>query len=297
MSDSASAKSSKSVSRSRTRPKKAANFVTYINRLLHNVDDEQSDKDKSITGSSLDLINNLVLIFGKRLTENATTLVTSIKKAKTINDVVVDYAALIVLPQSLDFLRGEAKEAVRTYDESADVQGDDGKKQTRAARAELIFPPPRAETLMRTCTPSRISENASVYLAGLLEALAYFILANCVRYVNLSGRVRITPNHVQRTLQSHAGLAALFPQNDVITGHGPAPLDSLVADSAIIKQADDKALQERQGRQEKKRRKPKAAPAAASVPTPSPTRNRAASPRASPTAARTTTPSSRQRRK
>lgn len=240
------------------------NFVTYIHKLVDEVAATNDSAKKGITEAALDLTNNLIVSLARRISEASWELVVNIKKAKTIDADAVATAAGVIIPRgdgSATSLRNtflaNAADAVAKY--NAIVKAKGGPKQSRAERADIIFPPPRAETLMRRYAPgANVSGTAPVYLAALLEAVAFAILAHAIDFVDGAGRKRINPAYIVRGIQADETLVELFPQDQYVTGVIPAPIDSNDGVRGIIEKADAQHEVEKQKKAEAARSRPKA---------------------------------------
>ncbi|XP_003422221.1 histone H2A-Bbd type 1 [Loxodonta africana] len=82
---------------------------------------------------------------------------------------------------------------------------------TRSARAELQFPVSRVDCLLREGNYAQcLSLSTPIFLAGILE----YVTANILELAGIEaynhGRIRITPEHVERAVDSDPQLSLLF---------------------------------------------------------------------------------------
>ncbi|XP_004385252.1 histone H2A-Bbd type 1-like [Trichechus manatus latirostris] len=82
---------------------------------------------------------------------------------------------------------------------------------SRSTRAELQFPVSRVDRLLRERHyVQRLSSSTPVFLAGVLEYLTANILELAGDEAHHDHRIRITPEHVQRAVDSNPQLSHLL---------------------------------------------------------------------------------------
>lgn len=87
------------------------------------------------------------------------------------------------------------------------------RKISRSTRAELQFPVSRVDRFLRDGHFSRrLSSSAPVFFAGVLEYLTSNILELAGEKAHMSGRKRITPEHVCQVVQNNDQLCQLFKE-------------------------------------------------------------------------------------
>ncbi|KAM9576858.1 histone H2A-Bbd type 1-like [Trichechus inunguis] len=88
--------------------------------------------------------------------------------------------------------------------------------RSRSTRAELQFPVSRVDRLLREGNyAQRLSSSTPVFLAGVLEYLTANILELAGDEAHNNHRMRITPEHVERAVDSNPQLSRLW--GDVTT--------------------------------------------------------------------------------
>ena len=186
------------------------NLELYIKRVLKDV-----HPGTGINGEALDLMNNLLLSFIKKLCENASISLANAGK-KTLSSREIQGAVRLVLPREL------GKHAV-SEGTKAIIKWKTGGKGRQEKKAGLYFPVARTETLLRACMSScpRVGAGAPVYTAAAVEYI-------CAEILELSGnaardmrRVRITPRHVMFAIKNDEELSVLF--KGVVIGGGVLP--------------------------------------------------------------------------
>ncbi|XP_008584649.1 PREDICTED: histone H2A-Bbd type 1-like [Galeopterus variegatus] len=90
-------------------------------------------------------------------------------------------------------------------------QGRRRRTLSRSSRAELQFPVSRVDRLLREGGYSqRLSSSAPVFMAAVLEYLTANVLELAGKEADNCRRKRISPEHVQRALDSNQQLQSLF---------------------------------------------------------------------------------------
>ena len=172
-------------------------FDTYIRRVQNQVHPEQR-----ISGESVVLINDIVNYLAFHISQKAVMLTKPLdyeaksRKTpagkKTIGSRDIQAAVRLVIPGELaKHAMSDGAKAVTRYMAYASKKTQAKTATTKAAKAGLQFSVSRSEALLRRNTNLRVSETASVYLAGVLEYIAAEIL-------ELGGNTAI--NHHMKTL-------------------------------------------------------------------------------------------------
>ncbi|KAL1785284.1 histone H2A-Bbd type 1-like [Sigmodon hispidus] len=85
---------------------------------------------------------------------------------------------------------------------------------SRSTRAELQFPVSRFDRLLREGNYSqRLSSSSPVFVAGVLEYLTSNILELAGKEAHISGKKRITAEHVYQVVQKNEQLHQLFKED------------------------------------------------------------------------------------
>ncbi|KAL6084600.1 hypothetical protein STEG23_013622 [Scotinomys teguina] len=85
---------------------------------------------------------------------------------------------------------------------------------SRSTRAELQFSVSRVARCLREANYSRrLSSTTPVFLAGILEYLTSHILDLSGKEAHMSGKKRITPEHVYQVVENNEQLHQLFEEN------------------------------------------------------------------------------------
>jgi histone H2A len=110
---------------------------------------------------------------------------------------------------------------------------------SRGTRAGLQFPVGRIHRKLRTGTGTgkRISANAPVFLAAVLEGLAVEVLVQAGEETVRDGRQRITPRDINLALRMDDDLDRLSHRAFVVGG-GPRPLLRCVAGDTFLSKKD-----------------------------------------------------------
>ncbi|XP_052598866.1 histone H2A-Bbd type 1-like [Peromyscus californicus insignis] len=86
---------------------------------------------------------------------------------------------------------------------------------SRSTRAKLQFPVSRVDRFLREGNYSRrLSSSTPVFLAGVLEYLTSNILELAGEEAHVSGKKRISPDHVYQVVQNNEQLHQLFEDNN-----------------------------------------------------------------------------------
>lgn len=198
-----SSKSSGKVSRKQ----KTGQFNTYIGRLLKKV-------SGSKTSLSRDALRPLVAIVNETLSNIAQLSSDVLLKAqkKTLGPRDVQVAVRLLFPGELaKHAVNEGQKAIVQYKKS-----DVGKKTERAG---LEFSVPRVETFLRSVMPkTRISEDAPVYAAAVIQYLLEEILELSVNAARDNKRMRIIPRHLVLVIKNDEELNKLFSHIDIAQG-------------------------------------------------------------------------------
>lgn len=142
---------------------------------------------------------------------------------KTLSPNCVVNAVGIVMPGELTkHAISQATQAWITYDKSKG-NSDEKTSTTKASAAGLIFPPARAEKVLRRYV-ERISGNTAVAFAAVLEYICTEILQLAGNVAKESKLTRIQTRHIHIAVQKDDELQELFRKHNIILlGGGVVP--------------------------------------------------------------------------
>jgi len=173
-------------------------FDTFIYRVL-----KQVHQESLITGKAMSQLNHLINVVGNALAVQANTLCKFGDKS-TLSARELQNRVRFIMPFDLaKFAVSEGTKAVTKFSGS-------NKKGVRSnVRAGLVFPPARAERMIRATGISRISAGASIYLSAVMEYISAEILELAGNTARDNKKVTISVKHINQVVNSDACLDKL----------------------------------------------------------------------------------------
>ena len=179
-------------------------FQTYSHRLLKTV-----SRDATITSRAMCSLESLLQdLFGK-IADRAADLAKSQGRV-TMDERDVQAATRLVLSGELQrFAVSRGTKAITLF-ESSDA-GTRGNRKLRSERAGLLFPVGRVESMLKDGPfTKRVSGMAAVYLAAVLEYVAYELLLSTFEATKASKRSRISQRDLMLAVNGDAEMSQVF---------------------------------------------------------------------------------------
>jgi len=173
------------------------NFDKYIKAIMKKAAERRQVRISSATVEQLNMILNLV---GDKVVKLAINL-NNINDKKTIQVGSLSTAMSIINPEIAKYTNKYAKEAIVNFE--LNKNGD------KAKRAKIILSPARVDKLIRKQVTKliKVSELASVYLAGVLEQFCIDLIVNSIDQVIDMEQVTIMPDHLNKAIQDDSDLS------------------------------------------------------------------------------------------
>lgn len=192
---------------------------TYIYRLLKSLHPKTG-----LSGSALKTLNNMSRINVERMMTNINNLMIGTKK-KTISSYEVNSSVRLTLPRAIanDVLT-KSTSAVEQYlqrkqERKEEKEVDENlKPESRSTVAGLVFPITRIQNLMMTLsTSTRKTDTAAVSMTAVCEYIMTDVLNNSAKIAIGEKRVRITPSHIMKAVESNVNLREFY-RNSIFAG-------------------------------------------------------------------------------
>lgn len=218
------------------------NFNLAINRVL-----KQVHPDSGMSGDALDTVNNLVNIVIEKLMNEVNNLMHSSTR-KTVSSREIQSAVRLVFGNGelLKHAVSEGTKAVTKYNAVTTTGGSKSAKEKstgpvpRSAKAGIIFPVTRVETLMMSLTSSeRKSDGAAVYLAAVVEYVVAEILELAGNTARDDKRTRIIPRSILLAIENDIELKRLF--SDTVLSGGVVPFSVPAPEKKAVRQKSKKS--------------------------------------------------------
>jgi histone H3 len=177
-------------------------FESYISKTLKTI-----STDQGITLNAKQQLNSCLCIIARELSNKAIYL-TNVSNKKTMSEKEISNATKLMFSSELfQEANLQAEKALKKYDGE-----DDNKHSSRQEKAGILFPPSITEKFLRNFGISKImiTKNTPIYLASVLELIAFKILNNATEINRANNRVRITIRDLELTVRKNKHLDSLF---------------------------------------------------------------------------------------
>lgn len=197
-------------------------FSIYIKRLLSYMDESSSitaeDRAFQCSANGLNILNGMCTDLCARLCAEASKLAVH-NGMKTITPALAIAAINVVL-------QGQLAAGAINAGKISDVSFDRINKlinasemsASRTAKAQLIFPVPRVETILKEHTKKRVSASSAIYIAAATQYICSEVLDNTFKIVKAVDMKTIRPNHLKTAITNDMELSCLFKNTTVISG-------------------------------------------------------------------------------
>jgi histone H3/H4 len=148
-------------------PDKTVSLHTYIKQMIHAEADFYPRSQKEV----IDQLNTILNIVGQAVIKKADDLVSS-GKSKTMTHDTIQFAASIIMKRD-DLYKYAHSFAVKTVSQYVNHRPNGNRREVDAG---LIMSVSRVENMIRDHSRLKISDNAPVYLASVLEFILQEIL-------------------------------------------------------------------------------------------------------------------------
>lgn len=191
-------------------------FHVYITRVL-----KQVHPDTGMTASAMVIMNDYVLdVFHQIMKEAIVLLELSGKNTMTARE--IQTGVRFSLPGELaKHAVSEGTKAVTKFC-SSPAPKNNGKVQSKSAKAGLVFPVGKIHTLMKTKYPGRIAQGAPIYLAAVMEYMVAEVLELSGNAARDNRKMRIIPRHIMLAIKNDEELWR-FCQTITFAGGGVLP--------------------------------------------------------------------------
>ena len=188
------------------------NYSLYIRKVLRQV-----HPDTTITKDALSQVNSMINTVCNRLAQKAAKLAVY-SNHKTIREEEIQSAVRLIIPRRISVNMLYLKGQVRWLN----LMTKAGERAGR--RAGIEFSISRVESQLRknACNNCRVSKNASVYLAAVLDYLSAEILELAGNVARDNRHSRITVRDLMLTVKEDDELPSLF-RHRVFVGGGVKP--------------------------------------------------------------------------
>lgn len=193
-------------------------YDTYISQVL-----KQVHPDTNITGKAMLQLEYFCNYLTDIIAFEAFKL-KNLSEKKTISEKEVKNAAKIILNGELvKHANSEGCKAVQKYRDSLEVTRKDKKSISKAQRAGLIFPPPRAKKALKKYS-ERVGGLAPIYCSAVVEYMISEILELAGNLARDTKRVRIKSRHLFLACHMDPELDRFFAKHKIIIlGGGVIP--------------------------------------------------------------------------
>jgi histone H2A len=197
--------------------KKSHMFETYISKVLKEI-----APTNGITNNAKQQLNSALCHIAKHIS-SITLKLTVTGRKKTVSKREIENALKVVLSGKL--LENAMKEGNKSCDKILNA-GDSNVNSSRQSKAGIIFPPALTEKFLRNFGLSNVmlSSTSPIYLASVLEYIAYEILDLSIHSCKENKHIRITIRDLEISVRSDVELNDLFTKMNLsFIGGGVLP--------------------------------------------------------------------------
>lgn len=203
--------------------KKTRYFEHYISSIIKEVCPE-----RDITHEAKCQLNELAITTCKII---ASKILVIIKK-KTITELEVESAVKLVFDGQLcQKSIEEGKRCLQHYSNS-NQDNENKENNSKKSKADLLIPPSMLEKFLRSTSSHRVSENAPIFLAGIIE----YFLAQVIELSSISDKkvgVRITSFDIENGIESDQEINRYIKRNNIYVGSKDYIFPKTVVDENI----------------------------------------------------------------
>lgn len=224
---------------------KEKSFRIYIFNLLKNI-----RPGLRMTRPAIEAVDSMVRVLAEHLVDRALTLTTGEgKKTVSVHELQTAVTMLLpaVLAQSAMSTGNKAVELFVASEEAREKNGSEstGKAQTRESRCSLIFSVSGTEKYLRRFgqVGYHVSATAPVFLAGVLQSVANYLLNISADVTSENEKVTISVRYIFLALSRQAALQQFFDHLGIILVEGGVAPQNLPAKQhkRLPKKADGSA--------------------------------------------------------
>ena len=226
--------------------KKTRYFEHYISNIIKEVCPE-----RDITQEAKSQLNDVAITTCKIISNKILDII----KKKTITELEVEASTRLVFEGQLcQKSIEEGKRCLQNYSknknndeknknnddknsddkskENDDEKNNENESNSKKSKADLLIPPSMLEKFLRSTSSHRVSENAPIFLAGIIE----YFLAQVIELASVSDKkvgVRITLRDIENGIQSDQELNRYVKKNNIYLGKKDYVFPKTVVDDPI----------------------------------------------------------------
>lgn len=194
--------------------KRNLNYDLGIKKVLHQV-----HPTLQIKNISVELINNMIIVFAKKLIKTS-EIMSKLSKKTTINNKELKTAGRLIIP--VELMRhsiSEGQKAINVYKSKKNITN----KKSQEYKAGLQFKVSITRNIIKkeVGKNTRISHEYSIFLTAMLEYITAEILDLTGNFIISEKKTRITPRDIMISIRNDSELNNLF--NGFILGTGVVP--------------------------------------------------------------------------